>query len=308
MRVVVTGAAGFIGSHLAEALALAGHDVLGLDAFTDYYDLDLKERNAAAVRASGATLTRLDLVDADLSAPLERADAVFHLAAQPGLSATTSLRRYVRNNLVATERLVAACLARPEPPQLVHISTSSVYGAVATGDEQEVPKPGSHYGITKLAAEHLVMAACRDRGLSACALRIFSVYGPRERPEKLFPLLIRSIVQGRPFPLFEGAGAHRRSFTYVGDIVDGCLAALARADQVRGEVINLGTEATFTTAEGIRLVEQIMGRSADLSVVPPRPGDQLTTAAFIGKARRLLGYAPTTPLRRGLEAEVSWFA
>ena len=308
MRVVVTGAAGFIGSHLAEALVPAGHQVLGLDAFTDYYDLALKERNAAAVRASGATLERLDLAEDDLAGPLEGAEVVFHLAAQPGLCATTSLSRYLRNNVVATDRLLEACLAFPSPPHLVYISTSSVYGAMATGDESEIPRPTSRYGVTKLAAEHLVLAAARERGLPACALRIFSVYGPRERPEKLFPLLIRSIAEGRPFPLFEGAGAHERSFTYVGDIVDGCLAALRHRDRLTGEVTNLGTETTFTTAEGIRIVEEIMGREADLSPVPPRPGDQLRTAAAIGKARRLLGYAPGTPLRRGLEAEVAWFA
>ena len=191
---------------------------------------------------------------------------------------------------------------------MVHISPSAVSGGVATSAEDELPRPTSHYGITKLAAEQLVMAACRERGLPACALRIFSVYGPRERPEKLFPLLIRSIAEGRSFPLFEGAGDHVRSFTYVGDIVAGCLAALERRSKLAGEVINLGTEATFTTAEGIALVEEIMGRAADLAVAPPRPGDQLRTAAVIDKARRLLGYAPDTTLRRGLEAEVAWFA
>ena len=308
MRVVVTGAAGFIGSHLSEALSVAGHDVLGLDAFTDYYDLALKERNAAAVRASGATLERLDLAEHDLAGAIVGADAVFHFAAQPGLSTSTSLAEYLRNNVVATDRLVAACLAAPTPPWLAHISTSSVYGAVAMGDEGEIPTPDSHYGITKLAAEQLVMAAGRLRGLSACALRIFSVYGPRERPEKLFPLLIRSIATGRPFPLFDGAIAHQRSFTYVGDIVRGCLAALERRDRLAGQLINLGTEATFTTAEGIRIVEEIMGRRADLQTVPSRPGDQLRTAAVIDKARHLLGYAPDTPFRQGLEAEVAWFA
>ena len=308
MRVVVTGAAGFIGSHLAEALVAAGHDVLGLDAFTDYYDRALKERNAAAVRAAGASLEALDLADAELTGPLAGADAVFHFAAQPGLSSTTSLDDYLRNNVVATDRLVQACLAAPAPPTLVHISTSSVYGPVATGDEGEIPHPSSHYGITKLAAEQLVLAAARHRGLPACALRIFSVFGPRERPEKLFPLLIRSIAQGRPFPLFEGAGAHVRSFTYVGDIVQGCLAALARRDRLTGEVINLGTETTFTTAEGIATIERIMGQQARLQTVPARPGDQLRTAAVIDKARRLLGYAPDTPLERGLTAEVDWFA
>lgn len=307
MRAVVTGAAGFIGSHLSEALARAGHHVVGIDAFTDYYDRALKERNAGAVRAAGAEVRTLDLATADLTEAVAGADAIFHFAGQPGLSAATPLVTYVRNNITATERLLEAVEAHCPSAFFVNIATSSVYGAMATEPETVLPAPTSHYGITKLAAEHLAMAAHTERGLASCSLRIFSVFGPRERPEKLFPLLIRSIAQGRAFPLFEGALEHERSFTYVGDIVTGCLAALDRRGDVAGEIINLGTEACYRTTEGIDIVQELMGQTARFDRKPRRPGDQMRTSASIGKARRLLDYAPSTTLREGLEAEVAWF-
>jgi len=307
VQVLVTGAAGFIGSHLAEALAGAGHSVLGFDAFTDYYDRGLKDRNARAVTAAGARMLEGDLAEAELAELVDGVELVFHLAGQQGLSSSTSLATYVRNNVTATHRLLEALDGSPALRLLVNISTSSVYGALATGSEEVAPAPTSQYGITKLAAEHLVMSAASQRGLPACSLRIFSVFGPRERPEKLYPLLIRCIAEDRPFPLFAGAEEHERSFTYVGDIVAGCLAAADRAEALRGEVINLGTEQSHRTMDGIRIVEELMGRPARLEPMPPRPGDQLRTAASIDKARRLLGYEPRTGLREGLEAEVAWF-
>ncbi|MEE2830103.1 MAG: NAD-dependent epimerase/dehydratase family protein [Myxococcota bacterium] len=307
MKILITGAAGFIGSHLAEALSSSGHEVLGLDAFTAYYDRAAKEQNAACVLRSGARLVEADLAQDDLSPYLEGVQVVFHLAAQPGLSPTTSEADYHRNNVLATERLLAASVGQPSLEMFFYISTSSVYGALATNTEEAEPKPTSTYGRTKLEAEGLVLDAGQGGGLPVCSLRIFSVYGPRERPEKLFPLLIRRIAAGRPVPLFDGSREHERSFTYVGDIVSGFLAALERRDALAGEVINLGSEESFTTGEAIELVEEIMGCQARFETLPPREGDQLKTAARIDKAKRLLGYAPSTPLRRGLEAEVAWF-
>jgi nucleoside-diphosphate-sugar epimerase len=307
MKILVTGAAGFIGSHLAEALLGRGHEVVGLDNFNGYYDRALKERNAASVRDAGGVVLELDLAGDELSAPLDGVEVVFHAAAQPGLSPSTSDSDYERNNGVATQRLIAACSAAGSVEMLFYLSTSSVYGAMATSDEQATPAPTSTYGRTKLAAEQAVLAASSEGRLRACALRIFSVYGPRERPEKLYPLLIASIKTGRPFPLFDGALEHERSFTYVGDIVEGLLAALEHRERLDGEVINLGSERSASTATGIRIVEELMGSVARFDPKPARAGDQLKTAAKIGKARSLLGYSPQTELRDGLAAEVEWF-
>jgi nucleoside-diphosphate-sugar epimerase len=189
----------------------------------------------------------------------------------------------------------------------INISTSSVYGFDATGDESTVPRPTSYYGVTKLAAEQLVLAYQRDRGLPACSIRLFSVYGPRERPEKLYPKLIGCILENRPFPLFEGSDQHVRSYTYVGDITDGLTSALGEIAACNGEVINLGTDVAITTAQGIRIVEDIIGKRARIELQPKRPGDQLRTQAHIEKARRLLHYDPSTKAKEGLAKEVEWY-
>lgn len=307
MKVVVTGAAGFIGSHLSEALARAGHHVVGIDAFTDFYDVRLKEENARAATAAGAKILRLDLATDDLTATMDGAEAVFHLAAQPGLSARTTFDHYVKNNLHATFRLLAAIDHVHATPRFLNIATSSVYGAHATGDETTLPAPTSVYGVTKLAAEQLVLARQREGTLSACSLRIFSVYGPRERPDKFYARLIRSILEDQEIPIHEGSEAHGRSFSFIGDIVRGLLAAFDHWDAARGEILNIGTDVESTTGEGLALVERLTGKPARIVRVPKRAGDQLRTCANIGKARRLLGYAPTTSLEEGLQAEIDWF-
>jgi len=308
MKVLVTGAAGFIGSHLSEALLKQGHEVVGVDNFNEYYDRSLKERNAACVRSLGGVIVELDLATDDLESLLRGVEVVFHAAAQPGLSSKTSDSDYELNNIQATDRLLSACRDSESLEMLFYISTSSVYGKTATSSEEAAPAPTSKYGQTKLAAERAVLAAAEAGLIPACSLRIFSVYGPRERPEKLFPLLIRSLQEEEAFPLFEGSLRHERSFTYVGDIVTGLLAALERRYDLGGEIINLGCEQSFTTEQGIEIVEELMGKKASFRTLPPRAGDQLKTAASIGKARRLLGYAPATDLRDGLAAEVSWFS
>jgi nucleoside-diphosphate-sugar epimerase len=307
MKIVVTGAAGFIGSHTAERFASLGHEVIGIDAFTDYYSLAWKESNAADVTSQGVKLVRLDLAADELTAVLANTNFIFHLAGQPGISATTSLETYIRNNIVATNRLLEASRQLPALKCFVNISTSSVYGAHATDSEEIPPKPTSYYGVTKLAAEQLALAYQREQGFPACSLRIFSVYGPRERPEKLYPKLIRSILTGEPFPLHEGSEQHSRSYTFVRDIVDGFTAVLRQPEKAIGEIFNIGSDIEMTTGEGIQIIEEIMGQKAIMKKMPKRPGDQLRTCANIEKAGRLLGYEPRTRLEDGLRAEVDWY-
>jgi UDP-glucuronate 4-epimerase len=307
MNILVTGAAGFIGSHLAERLIELGHNVRGLDCFTDYYARPLKELNAKQVQEKGVEFLHLDLAEDDLSPAVQDVEFIYHLAAQPGISATTAFETYVRNNITATYRLLQAARQSPALKGFVNISTSSVYGADATGDETTECKPTSYYGVTKLAAEQLVLAHARDQMFPACSLRLFSVYGPRERPEKLYPKLIRCILEDREFPLYEGSENHMRSYTYVGDIVDGLVAVLQNWDKCIGEIFNIGTDVSITTAEGIRTVEEIIGRPARIAHKPRRAGDQLKTHANIEKARRLLGYNPITTAREGLAREVAWY-
>jgi len=307
MNILVTGAAGFIGSHLSERLVDLGHTVRGLDCLTDYYPRQLKSLNVHDLQGRGVVILPFDLSEDDLSDAVKDIEVVYHLAAQPGISATTSYQTYVRNNLTATYRLLEAVDDLPTLRGFVNISSSSVYGADATGGEESEPKPTSYYGVTKLAAEQLVLAYARDRGLPACSLRLFSVFGPRERPEKLYPKLIRCMLEDTEFPLYEGSEHHVRSFTYVGDIVDGMVAVLHNLDRCRGELFNIGTETAITTGEGIRIVEEIMGQRARISRVPKRAGDQLRTHADIEKARRVLGYNPTTTAEEGLRSEIAWY-
>ena len=306
-RILVTGAAGFIGSHLCERLAEAGHDVLGVDCKTDHYTTALKELNLAGLRDSGVRLDSSDLAADDLNTLMDDVQFVFHLAAQPGISGRTPFDAYLRNNIVATQRLLEVASGCATLQGMLNISTSSVYGADATGDETSEPRPTSHYGVTKLADEQLMLAAHRDRELPCCSLRLFSVYGPRERPEKLYPKLVGAILEDRPFPLFEGSEKHVRSYTYVSDIVDGMVAALNNFDSCVGEVFNIGADEAHTTGEGIEIVEKLTGKSVRIDTQPRRAGDQTRTRADISKARRVLGYNPTTSLEEGLRALVAWY-
>lgn len=307
MNILVTGAAGFIGSHLAERLIDLGHSVQGLDCFTDYYARALKELNASQVKDKGVVFLPLDLTEDDLSAVVNDVEIVYHVAAQPGISAATTFETYVRNNITATHRLLEAVKQSPSFRGFINISTSSVYGADASGDETTEPKPTSYYGVTKLAAEQLALAYTRDQGSPACSLRLFSVYGPRERPDKLYSKLIRCILEDKEFPLCEGSEHHLRSYTYIGDAIDGLVAALDNFDRCIGEIFNIGTDITLTTEEGIRTVEEVIGKPARIIMAPRRPGDQSKTHANIEKARRLLGYDPTTTLREGVEKTVEWY-
>jgi UDP-glucuronate 4-epimerase len=307
LEILVTGAAGFIGSHLAERLSAEGHKVRGLDCFTDYYPRALKEINAKDIKSKGVNFLELDLASDDLQAACAGVEVVYHSAAQPGISAETPFEVYIRNNITATYRLLESIVNSKTLKYFINISTSSVYGAEATGAEDTEPKPNSYYGVTKLAAEQLVIAYHRQRGMPACSLRLFSVYGERERPEKLYPKLIKSILENKEFPLYEGSENHHRSFTYIGDIVDGLLGVLDNPDACVGEIFNIGSDKEITTGQGIKIVENILGKKAKLVKASKRPGDQLRTWANIKKARRHFGYNPKTVPEEGLKAEVEWY-
>ncbi len=290
----------------------SGWEVVGVDAFTDYYSVGLKRATASLLKAEGVDLLEADLVDstglpeADFRERLENVDAVVHLAAQPGISATTLWEDYNRNNVVATHRLLELAKGAGVK-RFVNISSSSVYGLRAMDSEVGEPKPASWYGETKLAAELEVMGAHRLSGFPACSLRLFSVYGERERPDKMFPRLIRAIAHDEEFPLFEGSWEHQRSFTYVGDICEAISAVLSNWDKAEGEIFNVGTDQCFTTGEAIETVQEIMGRKARIKMLPPRPGDQAATHANIEKIRKTLGWEPKTSLGLGLERMVKWY-
>ena len=308
MKILITGAAGFIGSHTAERLQSLGHQVIGWDNFSAYYDVSLKEHTAKTLKQQGVVMQRVDLVHDDLKAIWPKDTVfVFHFAAQPGISQSSTFDSYLDNNFIATQRLLSVCEQLDQPPYFVNIATSSVYGLVATKDETAAPEPASWYGVTKLAAEQLVMAYVRRGFLKGTSLRLYSVYGPRERPDKLYTRLIDCGLNQKEFTLYKGSEAHRRSFTYVGDIVDGIVGVINAADSCHGEIINLGSDVEHSTGEGIETVERLLGTTISKKIMPPRPGDQDRTMAVIDKARRLLDYRPSTTLETGIKAQIEWF-
>ena len=310
MKVVVTGAAGFIGSHVAEALSRDRAHVVGIDSFTDYYAIALKEKNEVELAEKGISVVRADLAaESDhetVRYVVKDAEIVIHLAAQPGISATTPFNDYLRNNIIATERLLTACEAASGLKLFLNIATSSVYGFHATDGEEVAPRPASWYGATKLGAESLALARHRGTGMPVSSFRLFSVYGPRERPDKIVPILTNALLTDTEFPLFEGSEHHRRSFTFVSDIVDGIVAAVADPAKVIGEIFNIGCDTSITTGEAIALVEEAVGRRARIKRLPRRAGDQLETRATIGKIRERLGYEPKITPGEGIARYVAW--
>jgi UDP-glucuronate 4-epimerase len=293
MRYIVTGAAGFIGSHLAEALVDAGHDVLGVDCFTDYYDPIEKERNAQRI-----DMRRLDLADELLE--LDGVDGVFHLAGQPGVRSFGDVfPLYLRRNVLATQRVLEACTATGT--RLVFASSSSVYGEAEAypTPEDATPRPISPYGITKLACEHLA----RAYGGDVVTLRYFTVYGPRQRPDMAFRRVCDALLAGDTFEVY-GGGLQSRSFTYVADAVDATIAAMERGPG--GSLFNVGGGEEATMLDAIALLEQASGRALDVRHVDAARGDVSRTKADDSRINAVLGWSPTTSLADGLSAMWSW--
>ena len=302
MRYLVTGAAGFIGSHLAESLTADGHDVVGLDSFNDYYDPARKRVNAA-----GLDVVEADLLDADLDGLLADADAVFHLAGQPGVRASfgPGFEHYVSRNVHASGRLFEAAARRGV--RVVYASSSSVYGDAETypTSEEARPRPISPYGVTKLCVEHLAYAHSRTTGLDAVGVRYFTVYGPRQRPDMAFTPMLEALADGEAFRLF-GDGSVSRSFTYVADAVEGTIAAM---DQGRaGEIYNIGGGEESSMTDAIALAERVAGRELAVERHGVAVGDVRRTRADVAKASADLGWAPTTGLADGLRVQWEWVA
>ena len=299
MKYIVTGAAGFIGSHLAEALLAAGHDVVGIDSFTDYYDPDLKERNA-----SGLDMRRLDLARDELD--FGGWDGIFHLAGQPGVRSFGDVfPLYVERNVLASQRVFES--AAQAAVRVVFASSSSVYGEAERypTPEETPPRPLSPYGITKLACEHLARACGKSLGLDVVALRYFNAYGPRQRPDMAFPRVIGALLERKPFTLF-GDGGQSRSFTYVADVVAASILAMERA--LGGSVYNVGGGEEATMNETIALLERISGRRLAIERADAVAGDQRRTKADTTRIHGELGWQPSTSLGEGLRAQYSWAA
>jgi len=295
MRYVVTGAAGFIGSHLVETLRAGGHDVAAVDAFTDYYDPARKQENAA-----GLDVSRLDLAVDDLD--FGGADGVFHLAGQPGVrSFGPVFADYVRHNVLATQRVLEAA----GDARVVLASSSSVYGEAETypTPEDAPPRPLSPYGITKLATEHLARAYATSFGRHTVVLRYFTVYGPRQRPDMALQRIVEALAAGTPFELY-GDGSQSRSFTYVADAVAATIAAMERAPA--GATYNVGGGEEATMREAIATLERISGHRLDLRSGPPAAGDVRRTSADVSRIRADLGWAPRVRLEDGLREQWSW--
>jgi nucleoside-diphosphate-sugar epimerase len=292
MKIFVSGIAGFIGSHLAEKLKELGHEVFGVDNFNSYYNPQIKRENARVLESKNIKVIEGNLLNINLDEILKDVEFIFHPAAQPGNSKDTSLETYVTNNIFLTDRLLSSAKKLQNLKFLVNICTSSVYGYEATSSEAELPKPVSPYGVTKLAAEQLVLANVRENNINACSLRLFSVFGPRERTDKLFPKLFDSALNGVEFPLFEGSSEHERSYTYIKDAINGISSVLNSYEELNEEIINIGSNKAITTREAIKAVEEIVGNKIIFKNLPRRAGDQLKTCANIDKAMSVLNYSP----------------
>jgi nucleoside-diphosphate-sugar epimerase len=304
-RYVVTGCAGFIGSHLTDALLELGHEVIGVDAYTDYYPRPQKESNLEeARRAAGLSLVEVDLSEGALEPLLENVDGIFHLAAQPGVRGSwgATFAHYVRDNILATQRLFEA--AAPRGVRIVMSSTSSVYGNAETYPTREdaIPRPVSPYGVTKLACESLARTYTECFGLEVVLLRYFTVYGPRQRPDMAFARIISALLNGQRFSVY-GTGEQSRDFTFVDDAVEATIAAMEAGE--RAIVYNVGGGSETTLNGAIALCETLAGTSLDVVNEPVARGDVRRTGADTTLIRSQLGWRPQTSLAEGLSAQLA---
>jgi len=304
---MVTGASGFIGSHLCEALLDRGHGVIGIDAFIDSYPRWIKEKNLVSLRNKrGFEFIEGDILRIDLEPLLDGIDVVFHHAALAGVRTSwgKDFPNYLYNNVLATQRLLEHCLRIPLK-LFVYASSSSIYG-----DTDDLPtretgamRPLSPYGVTKLAGENLCYLYWKNMGIPAVSLRFFTVYGPRQRPDMAFHRFIRAILKGEKISIF-GNGEQSRDFTYISDVIDANLLCLEK--DVIGESINIGGGCRTALIEVIDLIGEIAGKRPDVRFEAVQKGDVRHTWADTSKATKVLGYRPKISLKEGLTKEFEW--
>jgi nucleoside-diphosphate-sugar epimerase len=306
----VTGVAGFVGSTLARRLLADGHDVVGVDAFTDYYDPRLKRDNLRDIEHPRLRVVEADLNTVDLAALLADVEVVYHQAGQPGVRKSwgTDFDDYLHGNVGATQKLLEAALRAPRLSRFVYASSSSVYGNALRypTEETDRPQPLSPYGVTKLAAEHLCSLYAQNYGLPTVSLRYFTVYGPRQRPDMAFTRFCTSVRDGDEIPVF-GTGHQVRDFTYVDDVVAANLR-VATADVPAGAVFNVAGGTSTTVNEVIELLGEISGRTPAVRRGDPVPGDVERTGGSTAAIEAATGWAPTVPLREGLAEQYRWAA
>ncbi len=301
---VVTGCAGFIGSHLSEALLADGHTVVGVDSFTDYYDSSLKESNVAHLAGEPSfELLRADVATAELQGLFESASGVYHLAAQPGVRSSwgTSFDVYLSRNLLATQRVFEAAAAAGV--RVVYASSSSVYGNADEypTTEKTEPRPISPYGVTKLGCEQLARTYASEFGLDAVGLRYFTVYGPRQRPDMAFSRIVNALADGSSFTVF-GSGGQSRDFTYISDAIAATKAAMDA--ETPSPVYNVGGGTEATLLEIISIMERLSGRQLDVLLDGKVAGDVRRTAADTALIQGELGWTPQVSLEEGLAAQL----
>jgi len=308
VSVLVTGCAGFIGSHLSEALLKDGVEVVGVDCFNDNYARASKLSNLNRSRQWDTfEFVPIDLSRGDLDDLIAEADVVYHLAAEPGvrLSWGTRFEQYLRNNVHATQHVLEAMTATPGR-RLVFASSSSVYGQAEQWptSEEALPQPYSPYGVTKLAAEHLCSLYHHNFGVDVVSLRYFSVYGPRQRPDMAFRAFCTSILEGTPISIY-GDGSQTRDFTYVDDIVRATRLAAERPEAT-GAVINVGGGSRISVNEALVLLTELAGRRLEVEHLPGQRGDVNDTCASATRALELLGFSPQTSFNDGLRELFAW--
>jgi nucleoside-diphosphate-sugar epimerase len=311
MRCLVTGVAGFIGSHLAERLLADGHEVCGIDAFIDYYPRFIKERNLEGPRSwQRFTFVEGDLLAIDLFPLLEGVDWIFHQAAQAGVRASwgREFARYEDCNVLATQRLLEAAVLLKGLRRFVYASSSSVYGntTVLPVSELVMPQPLSPYGVTKLAAEHLCTLYQRNFGVPTVALRYFTVYGPRQRPDMAFHRFCKAVLEHNSLVVY-GDGQQTRDFTFISDVVEANIAA-ATSESASGQVMNIAGGSRISLRHVIKLLREISGFSLGETFADRQYGDVRDTFADTALAQRLIGYQPVVSLRAGLAQEFAYVA